>query len=72
MIWPPSSNLLIVHLQKSTYWYIHINIRYLLYFNLNHIYIFVSLHTFWSYPAIYGLTLFLIYTNFHNKLFLGT
>ena len=31
-----------------------------LYFTSNHIYIFVSLHTFWTYcTAIYGLTLFL-------------
>jgi len=40
-----------------------------LYFTSNHIYIFVSLHTFWTYcTAIYGLTLFLNII-FHNKLF---
>lgn len=41
-----------------------------LYLNLSHIYIFVSLLTFWTYyTAVYGLTLF-FNTVFHNKLFL--
>jgi hypothetical protein len=39
-----------------------------MYFTSNHIYIFVFLHTFWTYcTAIYGLTL-LLNIIFHNKL----